>query len=149
MYTGCLSAKWQMSIFQSGPDQTLVGLENFNWSDSGNTFCLSESEFSLGILNKGQPFSENTFGSQDNTQMIFRIAKKIAILTPVYTYEFRRSINLLVLIQYYDLKAIKSNHSGMKIDREFLFLFPPEFECKTMKNTEVIFEVGIYLLVHI
>ena len=57
-------------------DQTLVGLENFNWSDSGNTFCLSESEFSLGILNKGQPFSENTFGSQDNTQMIFRIAKK-------------------------------------------------------------------------
>ena len=57
-------------------DQTLVGLENFNWSDSGNTFCLSESEFSLGILNKGQPFSENTFGSQNNTQMIFLNCKK-------------------------------------------------------------------------
>ena len=57
-------------------DQTLVGLENFNWSDSGNTFCISKSEFSLGILNEGQPFSENTFGSQNNTQMIFLNCKK-------------------------------------------------------------------------
>ena len=62
--------------------QTLVGLENFNWSDSGNTFCLSESEFSLGILNKGQPFSENTFGSQNNSQMIVLNCKNIKIKTP-------------------------------------------------------------------